>query len=393
MEDKRYEMNTVPAMRYPDGEVSQTIGLLRWVLMGLVVLIHTNLTLDTGYADSAYGEVLRWGGNVVWLANPLFFLISGYLFVAAENGFTWSVFKTKCKRRARTWLLPYLLWNTIFLLFYGIIGWLMPSSLGEVPPIQEMGVADILKSYCCIRGEGFNSSPIDEPLWFLRDLMVIALFTPLYFRVVKWHKASLIVPIALAAIPYPLGFEAEVAMFMLGCWLHVWLPSLSELLRKPLWLPLPIYIAASLLVTVPAIRPEWSVPLLTFIRNLSGMWVVAHLCYRFVLRHPSTDWRAIAKPVFFVFAFHRIATRILTKLSAQWLVAHGIGSVGFLAAHLLNASLAIGLSLLAYHLVRIVAPPVCRWLSGFSPDRLSVTSLPIRSETNDNSECPQGGGQ
>ena len=361
---------TIP-LNYPDGNASQTIGLLRWVLMGLVVLIHTNLTADADCAGMVYGITYQWMGNVVWLANPLFFLISGYLFVSSDSGFTWNVFTKKCRHRIRTWLVPYLLWNTVFLLFYGIIGFVLPSALGEIPPMQEMSAVDILKAYWCIRGEGLNTGPIDGPLWFLRDLMVIALFTPLFYRIVAWHKASLIVPVLLAAIPFPLGFESEIAVFMVGCWLHVWLPSLSELLQKSPWRPVPFYLAASILVTIPMLRPEWSVPALTFIRNLSGMLLIARLCYRLVLRHNSTDWRAMAKPVFFVFAFHSIAARILTKISAQWLVAHGIGSAGFFAAHLLDAALSIGVSLLAYKILQFISPFLCGWLNG-TPVKLAV---------------------
>ena len=352
------------SMKYPEGNVSQTIGLLRWVLMGLVVLIHTNLTADIDCTGTAYGIAYQWMGNVVWLANPLFFLISGYLFVASDGGFSWSVFVKKCKRRLRTWLVPYLLWNTVFLLFYGIIGFVLPSALGEIPPLQEMSAADILKAYWFIRSDGLSSGPIDGPLWFLRDLMVVALFTPFFYWIVSWHKASLIVPVVLAANPCPLGFEYEIAVFMIGCWLHVWLPSLSEMLQKPLWRPVLFYLAASILVTIPVLRPEWSVPALTFIRNISGMLLIARLCYRLVVRHNSTDWRAMAKPVFFVFAFHSIIARVLTKISAQWLVVHGIGSAGFFAAHLLNAALSIGVSLLAYKIVQFVSPFLCGWLNG-----------------------------
>lgn len=355
-------------LQYPDGNASQTIGLLRWVLMGLVVLIHTNLVADTGYSDTAYGIAYLWAGNVVWLANPLFFLISGYLFIAGDNDFTWGIFKGKSKRRLLTWLLPYLLWNTIFLLFYGIIGWIKPSALGDVPPIQEMGIVDILKSYLCIRGEGLNSAPIDGPLWFLRDLMAVALFTPIYYQIVRIHKVSLIIPVLLASLPHPLGFEAEIAVFMIGCWLNVWLPSLSDLLQKPVWRPLPIYLAASVIVTIPMLRPEWSVPAITFIRNLSGMLLVARICYRIVASCPSTDWRRLAKPVFFVFAFHSIVARILTKISAQWLVGHHIGSAGFFAAHLMNATLTIGVSLIAFYTLQRLALPVCNVLNGtFKP--------------------------
>ncbi len=78
---KRFDVQT----RYPDDLASQTIGLLRWALMALIVVIHTNLVADTGCSGTVYGNLYRWAGNVVWLASPLFFLISGYLFVASDG--------------------------------------------------------------------------------------------------------------------------------------------------------------------------------------------------------------------------------------------------------------------------------------------------------------------
>ena len=56
--------------RYPDAVASQTIGLIRWVLMALIVVIHTDLVADTGCTDTAYGILYQRAGNVVWLASP-----------------------------------------------------------------------------------------------------------------------------------------------------------------------------------------------------------------------------------------------------------------------------------------------------------------------------------
>ena len=99
---KRFDVQT----RYPDDLASQTIGLLRWALMALIVVIHTNLVADTGCSGTVYGNLYRWADNVVWLASPLFFLISGYLFVASDGGFSWQAFTVKCRRRLRTWVAP-----------------------------------------------------------------------------------------------------------------------------------------------------------------------------------------------------------------------------------------------------------------------------------------------
>ena len=350
--------------RYPDANASQTIGLLRWVLMALIVVIHTNLVADTCCTDTVYGNIYRWAGNVVWLASPLFFLISGYLFVASDNGFSWQIFTVKCRRRLKTWMVPYLLWNTIFLLFYGLVGMVLPAVLGDVPPLHEMTLTDILKAYWCIRGEGFNSGPIDGPLWFLRDLMVIALFTPVYVAIIRCHKASFFVPVLLGFLPHQLGFEYELSFFMIGIWLNVWMPSLSELLEKPVWYSLPYYLIGSVLVTVPGLVPNWNLSALTFVRNLAGMYLLAQLAYKVVIQNPSTDYRALAEPVFFVFAFHSMVARPLTKLAAQWLVSLNAGGLPFCTVHLINAVIVLIVTVLVYKLLKRYLPAVCGVLSG-----------------------------
>ena len=357
---KRIDVQT----RYPDAEASQTIGLLRWVLIALVVLSPTNLVADTDGANSAYSEFYRWAGNVVWLANPLFYLISGYLFVASGNGFGWNVFAGKCRSRLKTWLIPYLLWNTIFLLFYGVVGLLYPSALGVVPPWNEMTLTDVLRAYWCIHGNDLTSPPIDGPLWFLRDLMVNALFTPLYVLIIRQHKATILLPLLIASLPHQVWCESSMAFFMIGIWLNVWGTSLSDILRKPVWQPLLIYVAASVALMVPQPWAEWTTAPLTLIRNLFGMAVVARICHRVTARYPERDWRALAEPVFFVFAFHSMVARPLTKLSATWLLSHDAGCFAFLATHLLNAIITMTISILVYRLLRRLMPPVCSYLSG-----------------------------
>jgi fucose 4-O-acetylase-like acetyltransferase len=355
----------VPVPRLPDRETSQTIGLLRWVLMVLVVVIHTNLVPDAGAVAGRYASVYHAAEHVVWLANPLFFLISGYLFMASSKGFSMRLYGEKLRRRLHTWLLPYLLWNALFLCFYMVASLRFPAMSGVVPSVHEIRFTDVLEAFVCIRGEGLNSGPIDGPLWFLRDLMVLALLLPLCYGVMRLHRFSLIVPLLLGVLPYKLGFEYELASFMIGCYLNLWLPDMAAWLKRPVWVPLCGYAAAVALLSLPWQLPApLSEPLL-FVRNLFGMLLIARLCMRVVCRHHSFDWRNFARPVFFVFALHSLFARVLTKYAAGWLVAHHAGCMAFVSVQLLNVACCIGLSLAAYLLLGRLAPAFCRLLAGF----------------------------
>ena len=363
------ESNIVPVPRLPDRETSQTIGLLRWVLMLLVVVIHTNLVPDSGAAAGSYASVYHAAEHVVWLANPLFFLISGYLFMASSEAFSMRLYGEKLRRRLRTWLLPYLLWNALFLCFYMVASLRFSALSGVVPSVHEIRFTDVLKAFVCIRGEGLNSGPIDGPLWFLRDLMVLALLLPLplCYGIVRMHRFSLIVPLLLGIYPYQLGYEQELACFMIGCYLNLWLPEMAVWLKRPVWVPLCGYAAAVALLSFPWQLPALLSEPLHFVRNLFGMLLIARLCMRVVCRHNSFDWRAFARPVFFVFALHSLFARLLTKFAAGWLVAHNAGCMAFVSVQIVNVACCIGLSLAVYALLKRLLPALCGLLGGFSP--------------------------
>lgn len=100
---------------------------------------------------------------------PMFFAISGYLFF---RGFKWNKLKSKLHRRVHTLLIPYLIWNilyVIFMVFMSKTG-LMTSLEVELSP-QGIIIA-ILNAEC-------------SPLWFLRYLMLFVIISPIAYFVLR----------------------------------------------------------------------------------------------------------------------------------------------------------------------------------------------------------------
>ena len=63
-------------------------------------------------------------------AVPLFFLISGFLyFTGCESQFGLKDYMAKNRKRLRTLLIPYLLWNIFTLLLFGAVQTLMPHMM------------------------------------------------------------------------------------------------------------------------------------------------------------------------------------------------------------------------------------------------------------------------
>lgn len=101
------------------------------------------------------------------IAVPYFFLISGYFFFK-RNYYISSEYMTMIEKKSNTLLLPFVLWNVVGLL------WLLvfkPDLVGATPT------------------EWFRNLAISQwygALWYVRDLMIMMLFAPLY----QWSLIS-----------------------------------------------------------------------------------------------------------------------------------------------------------------------------------------------------------
>lgn len=116
-------------------------------------------------------------------AVPLFFLISGYLFFY-KSSFSWPMYGSKLRKRAQTLLLPYLFWNGALVGLRLLIELLFPSVLsGEVKPVLDYGWCDWWDIFWAREPSepGGMPMPINYPLWFIRDLMVLVVFSPLVY--------------------------------------------------------------------------------------------------------------------------------------------------------------------------------------------------------------------
>lgn len=127
---------------------------------------------------------------------PLFFLMSGFLFF--RSGFTIETYKKKLKRRTKTLLVPYIIWNAFFILWTAIKT--LPS-LHPYFPSVEHGNWTLRTVIACFVDNGFGvfshvdrpfdiigifcHAPIDTPLWYVRNLMVAVVFSPIVYWIIR----------------------------------------------------------------------------------------------------------------------------------------------------------------------------------------------------------------
>jgi peptidoglycan/LPS O-acetylase OafA/YrhL len=214
-------------------ETSERLALLRFPLMVAVLFHHAGVAIYSGQDGASTGGG---GGGLLLLdfirsfvqktcdllAVPCFFLMSGFLFFW---GFSWSLknYKKKLTSRVRTLLIPLLFWSNLVLLGYFILQQ-MPLMRGLFTGrrgiVSEFGIFEYFNALV-----GITQHPYAFQLWFLRDLFLLTLVSPLiYFGVKK--IPYLWCPLFVACYVFDIWFLSaleirSVAFFTIGAFLAV----------------------------------------------------------------------------------------------------------------------------------------------------------------------------
>lgn len=96
---------------------------------------------------------------------PIFYTISGYfLFFRNQTSYSIADYKSKLKSRFKGIFLPFLIANSIYVIWFRIL----PSFKEQTFDIHVL--YDVITSYWMYESTGL---PINGPLWYMRDLMVL----------------------------------------------------------------------------------------------------------------------------------------------------------------------------------------------------------------------------
>ena len=141
-------------------QTSNKISILSFIATIMVVYRH-------GFTGKAFFEsgcvgldkfIQNGIGHITEIAVPYFFIVSGFFFWKVDYH-KWNNYKQMITKKCKTLLVPFVFWNLLAIPF-----WLYRKSV-------NMSTSDILKSF-------FLSEPYG-PLWYVRDLMVFMLLSPI----------------------------------------------------------------------------------------------------------------------------------------------------------------------------------------------------------------------
>ena len=172
---------TAGSPRIDDTPFFTKSAFFKLYLFSIIILNHALNYEVYGLRDmeGAAAAILYWlerlEFNISWLSISMYFFISGYGFML---GFELSKTLDKWKRRIWTLLIPWLLWNTIM--------WLFGIAVESIPLISRylnsgFGYELSLRSWVV---DGLTR-PADGPLWFMTNLIIVILLSPLVHILVK----------------------------------------------------------------------------------------------------------------------------------------------------------------------------------------------------------------
>ena len=348
---------------------SKVIAFLRFPLIVLVLTIHCDITtLGGDWASVPYAskiiEVIS--QRVATIAIPIFFFISGYLFFKTGK-FTTDIYLGKLARRVQSLLVPYFLWNLLLLLLAIIVG----LFTNRVPilgvPMDQMSFLDGLKAFWDISlvkgGSSAIAAPIDVPLWFMRDLMVVMVCSPIVFWAVKAFiilagKRPIVRYVLFLAIIFGFGYIPEVTGLNPECWLFFGYGAYYGIRKKEFIVAMLPYTLPAFIILLVLIAIEFWAPC-QFVFHLEAVFAIVFGMSLTTNMVRSGTWyvqdMSLSNASFFVYAFHFfISGSLMALLGAGFFTPHSWWLL--LIIYLVAIAITLAVSLLVYWLMRMKLP-------------------------------------
>lgn len=339
-----------------DPYYSQKLRVLSSVLILLVLYIHGYYNEAIGTRYPSFVQSFLGGGGLAIIAVPMFFVFSGFLFF---NGLqTVKGCFPKIKKRVRSLVIPYFLWNIIFVLWYVV--------LQNLPGIGGMINSDIIseitKGSVLNRLYSFFVAPVAFHLWFLRDLIIMVLASPLIYywiKITRWYGVVALLFFHPWLMTLSKTFnQFGIAYFVLGgaiamhsdlsrvtkyvCSTSVFIASVIVWLSHAMLQALEIKVSFG----------HWGI--LSAIAGMISMWKLYDLVSS---NHKVVNALSHLNPLlgysFFVYLFHEPAFNIIKKIGVRVL---GAGDAALIVLFVLNPLIMYAVSVAIARLVQQLLP-------------------------------------
>ncbi|WP_223584209.1 acyltransferase family protein [Sphingobacterium sp. GVS05A] len=358
---------------------SKVIDFLRFPLIVGVVFIHTDFSdiVMAGVKQISFvnypifSRIFFLFSKVIFEACvPLFFFISGFLFFYKTAGFSREIYLQKLKNRIRSLLVPYIFWNLLIILFLMLAQTFLSGSLvsGRNKLITDYSLLDWLWSFwdtSHVNPLTKKTLPINSPFWFIRDLMVVVLFSPLIYILIKKLRAYAVIMLGLLWIFNPFFYLPGLSIvsfffFTAGAYFSIHKMNFVEVLKPMLFALAPLYILIVAMALYFIGTGWWSY--LYCAGVIVGLLFAITVSTYFIERGKWHLNPFLTNGSFFIYAYHRLPLVFVIKILFKWLHPRSDGVL--LLLYLACPAIVILLGLLIYSLLRQWLPRFTAVISG-----------------------------
>ncbi|MCS2449223.1 acyltransferase [Bacteroides thetaiotaomicron] len=299
--------------------------------------------------------------NLSRIRNPLFFLFSGFFFFRKLEKWSFDFYRSQLKKRVRSLLLPYFLWNilmivAIYIKNYTLTSFLSMESGEELLNLQNTPWYILLWH-----------TPANYPLWFIRDLICMSVLTPFFYLFFRYLKAY---GVLILVILYLSAWETNVAGLSMSAFMFFGTGAYMGIYKK------------NILEFCSKYRYTAAITALLFLgfaivcngRGMHAYLVRIYVLFGIITVFNLMDWLInretwkklfcnLSATVFFIYAAHEIYIINWTKgFFARTSLANSGG--GLLLSYLLIPFITLGICLGLYYLLNRMAPKTLALLVG-----------------------------
>lgn len=336
--------------------LSHTIYFLRFALIVAVVFTHSRFVEPSTQYEGGY-SLFVYLFTGVFERLPALVLFSGFLFF--RSGFSIPVYGRKLKSRVRSLLVPYLFWNAAVLLFYLCLQ-LFLISRGETPDSKCVWEYTAHDWWMAVWG-----GPVARQFWFIRNLMVVMLFSPVFYVLVQYLRVC---GVLLCALPWFLGVDVVLRMhtytfffFALGAWFALNKRNFVKDMEPYMGLSGIVFLLVAAWQVVCHLQGWRQVEWINKIGLCASVVFLIAWIGRMVGRGTLRVNVPLCQTSFFIFALHFILVGLVRKLLASFIPLSGWNCFWM---HLLTAASVTLFCIGLYKLLHRLAPRFLSVITG-----------------------------